>query len=120
MNKQIFKLSLEEKDYIDRISGILGYDKNVVKDVFQTFLNLVTIELYSGSNTIYIPYVCSLEVDSHEKLGKAGVQTVVELQAQPMQSLIDEVKAVSEGDITPTRLYMRKQIMDELNEDINT
>jgi hypothetical protein len=120
MPKKIFRLSLEEKDFLDRVSAVSGYDKTIVRDVFQSFLNIITLELYSGCNTINIPYVCSLEIDSYEKIQQNGVETIVELQAIPSSSLIDEIKAVNEGDITPTQQYIRKQMIEKLDSIVNS
>jgi hypothetical protein len=116
--RQFLKLSLEEKDFLDRIVSISCVDKTVVKEVLQAILKMITIELYADFNTIYIPYICSLNVTSYENLSSKGVETIVELEATPSKNLIEEVIAISEGEITPTQEYTRQKIYKSLEDKI--
>jgi len=116
MVKQIFKLSLEEKDFLDRIVSISGLDHVMVKEVLQSTLKMITIELYSGNNEIQIPYLCKLNLSSYEKLENTGVATIVETEAEPSQHLINEIRAINEGEITPTQQFTRQKIYKKIEE----
>jgi len=116
MEKQFLKLSLEEKDFLDRIVSISCVDKAVVKEVLQAILKMISIELYADYNTVYIPYLCSLTISSYEKPNKKGVETIVELEAIPSENLIEEIKAINEGEITPTQEFTRQKIFNKLEE----
>ena len=104
------KLSLEEKEFLQRICAISKKDKQTVKDVLLSLLMVSTIEIYKETNTIIIPYICSLKVEHFDKMTPKGVKVEVVLEAIPSTALIEEITAVSEGEITPSEKYVKKQI----------
>ena len=116
MARQIFKLSLEEKDFLNKIVCTSGIDQVIVKEVLQAILKMITIETYWENEELVIPYICSLKLSSFEKIKKEGVETEVELKAKPSKHLISEIKSINEGDITPTQNLTRQKIFKEIED----
>lgn len=116
--KHFLKLSSEEKDFLDKIVSISYVDKSTVKEVLQAILKVITVELYADSDTIYIPYICSLKISSCDSITQKGLETIVKLEAIPSKNLIEEVKAVNDGEITPTQEYTRQKILKSLEDKI--
>ena len=85
---------LVSKDFLDKIVSISYVDKSTVKEVLQAILKVITVELYADSDTIYIPYICSLKISSCDSITQKGLETIVKLEAIPSKNLIEEVKAV--------------------------
>ena len=116
-NEKKLRLSLEEKDFLEKISAISLYDKKIVNDVFISLLHVISLELFNEENIIYIPYIGSFNIDYYDKIepGK-GVDIQVSLQAEAADSLKDTIKQFSEGEISPTQDYMRLKISENIKE----
>lgn len=116
MPNTIFKLSNSEKDILEKVIAISTKDKVVVKEVFKALLKVITYKLYQEDNVIDIPYVCRLRIDFHDKLVQDCVEVQVDLIAEPSEALKAEVKAISEGEITPTEEYVMDRIKKSFDE----
>lgn len=114
VNRQFLNLSTEEKNFLEKISSISCVDKSTIKDILQAILKTITIEHFVDSNEVYIPYICSFEIDCYEKITENGVKTIINLNAEPSKHLIKEIKSINEGELLPTQNYTRQKIFDEI------
>lgn len=111
------KLSIEEKDALEKIAAISLYDKKIVENVFISLLKVVSLELFKDVNTIYIPYIGAVTINySDEFIPEIGIDVKVNLQMEPSENLKLEVKQFSEGEILPTQEYIRLKISENLTE----
>lgn len=109
------KLSLEEKDALEKIAALSLYDKKIVENIFISLLKVISLEMFKDVNTIYIPYIGSITIDyKDEIISGEGIDVVVSLQAEPSESLKQEIKYFSEGEILPTQEYIRSKISKNL------
>ena len=116
MSNSFFKLNDEEKDILEKISSISTRDKTIVKDVFKALLKTIVYKLYMDDNEIHIPYIGSLKIEYHDKLVHDHVEVVTDLTCTPSESLMAEIRAISEGNITPTKEYIKKRITKKFEE----
>jgi hypothetical protein len=109
------RLSLEEKDALEKIAALSLYDKKIVENVFISLLKVISLELFKDENTIYIPYIGALTISYKDKIiSGEGIDVVVNLQVEASESLQQEVKQFSEGEILPTQDYMRLKISENI------
>jgi hypothetical protein len=114
------RLSIEEKDALEKISALSLYDKKIVENVFISLLKVISLELFKDENIIHIPYIGALTISYEDKnIAGEGVDVVVSLQAEPSESLRQEVKQFSEGEILPTQDYMRLKISENIIERVD-
>ena len=116
-NEGKLKLSLEEKDFLEKVSAISVYDKKIVNDVFISLLHVISLELFDEENIIYIPYIGNISINYYDKIepGK-GVDIQVDLQAEASDCLKNTIKQFSEGETSPTQEYMRLKITENIRE----
>lgn len=114
--KKLFQLSLEEKDFLKKIVAISCVDEITIKNVLQSILKTITIHQYADIKDIYIPYICKLQINSHEKFYENCIQTIVELKAEPSKNLIKEIKSINSGDITLTQKHIRSKFYKNLKD----
>lgn len=106
------KMTPTEKDFLNKIAVISAKDVSTVRDVLRAILKSVTMELMCKSDKFIIPYLCEFKIEHYEKIRKKRyVETVVKLRAKPSQTLVNEITAVSEGEVSPTGNYIKNQIM---------
>lgn len=112
------KITLEEKEAINKICAVAKKDKSVVSDLLYSLLLYITMELYKGNRSIIIPFICNLNIEEKDVLNsKEGVvEKKIELTALPLQGLIDEVVAISKDEITFSERYLQKKIFNWLCE----
>jgi hypothetical protein len=117
------KLSADEKLAFDKIKAISRRDAKFLKDVFICLLKMVTIETYNSldnSFIFHIPYLCGIKATYRDKIkytaegNKKGQYVEINLEAIPSESFIAEIKALSEGDPTPSEKYIKRQIIEKL------
>lgn len=72
--KFVPRLSQEEKDIIERISGTTGYRYNTVKNIFQALSTIYGMEILNNPE-ISIPYLFKLKVDLSYDSDKKKVST---------------------------------------------
>lgn len=109
------KLTLEEKNFIERIVAISALDKKSVKTFFRSLLIASTIAVYSEEDEIVIPYLCKLKIKYNDYLDtKKGSTVKVNMYAEPCEELIAEIKAISEGEQPPSKKYIKKEIFEEI------
>lgn len=114
VKKKLLHLSQEEKDFLKKIAAISCIDESIIKNVLQSLLKVITIHQYAEVKEVYIPYICSLNIRSHEKLCDKGVKTIVKLVAEPCKNLTEEIKAINNGDITLTQNHIRDKFYKNL------
>ena len=117
------KLSADEKLAFDKIKAISRRDAKFLKDVFICLLKMVTIETYKSLNNFlvfHIPYLCGIRATYQDKIkytaegNKKGQYVDIKFEVIPSESFIAEIKALSEGDETPSGKYIKKQIIEKL------
>lgn len=108
------KVSDKEKEFFEKLCAISEKDKKTVKDVLISLLVIMTKADYMGDNEIVIPFICSLRFDYNDVLTSKGMLTKVGLVAEPMQALINEFSAISEGETTPSEKYYKKRIFNSV------
>lgn len=116
------KLTREEQIVFDKIKAISRRDKKVLKDVFISLLEAVTIETYlsqDNSFMFHIPYLCSLRIEYKDKIkytaegNKKGEYTDISITAVASESFIAEIEALSSGETPPSEKYIKKQIAEK-------
>jgi hypothetical protein len=113
---KMLKLSMEEKDFLDKVVAFSGIEKTQVKEVFKALLRVTSLLLHGDNNEIYIPFICKLLIDHTDVLTDKGIKTHVKLTALPSECLRGEVTAICEGDILPTERYLKKQIIEKFQQ----
>lgn len=113
------KTSTQEDNFVEKICANCAIDSKIVRDVLKGILKTFTIEFYGDNYEIYIPYICKLIVSPFEKSTEEGIKFNVELQAEPCDSLIKELKEINEGNLVPTEKYIQEKIYDNLSETVN-
>jgi hypothetical protein len=117
------KLSPDEQLAFDKIKAISRRDQKFLKDVFISLLKMVTLETYSSQDngfTFHIPYLCGIKATYQNKIkytaegNKKGQYVDIKLEAIPSESFIAEVESLSEGEITPSEKYIKKQIVEKI------
>ncbi len=108
------KLTLEEKNFIENIVAISALDKKSVKNFFRSLLMASTMAIYADENEIVIPYLCKIKIDYHDVTTSTGTKPKVTLTAEPCDELIEEITAISEGNQPPSKKYIKKEISEEL------
>ncbi len=117
------KLSLEEQLAFDKIKALSRRDQKFLKDVFISLLRMITFEAYSKNDNsfmFHIPYLCGIKATYQNKIkytakgNQKGQYVDIKLEAIPSESFIDEIEALSEGEITPSEKYVKKQIIDKI------
>jgi hypothetical protein len=108
------KTSVEENNFVEKISANCAVDSKVVREVLKGILKTFTIEFYGDNYEIYIPYICKIVISYYEKISDEGIKFNVDLDATPCDSLLRELKEINEGNITDTENYIRNQIFSEL------
>lgn len=101
------KLSNEEKNFLDKICAVSCKDVNTVRDVLRAILIVSAKEVYAGSKTVNIPYVCRLALDTTSS-------DTVRLSAEPNDNFVKEVKAILSGDTSPTEEFIGREISKTL------
>lgn len=110
------KISLEEKDFLEKVSTFSCVNIQTVKNIFKYLLKAITIELYGENTTIYIPYICKLEIKHYCKTNETGrKEVIVELESTVLDSLKDEIINVEKDDITPTEKDIKKGIINKIS-----
>lgn len=66
--------------------------------------------------SVTIPYLCKLDISWNEKFTNKGVTTVVKIDAEPCEALVNEIKSIEEGNTPPSCKFMEKEIMENLLE----
>lgn len=120
------KLSQEEKVAFDSIKALSRRDPKFLNDVFICLLQMVALEAYKKGETddtnnlvFHIPYLCSIktkfcDIIKYTADGKQkGVDIGIEMEANPSESLFDELRAISSGEEPPTKRYIKKKIIDK-------
>ena len=116
------KLSEEEKLAFDKIKALSRRDSKFLKDVFMCLLKMVTLETYKSADNsfiFYIPYLCGIKATYQDKIkytlegNQKGQYVDIKLEVIPSESFIAEIKELSEGGITPSEKYIKKQIIKE-------
>jgi hypothetical protein len=114
------KLSQEEQLAFDKIKAISRKDPKILKDVFISLLQMVTLETYNNNDNnfiFYIPYLCGIKVDYCDKIkytaegNKKGQYIDFNITIIPSESFISEVDSINTGDTSPSLKYIKKQIV---------
>lgn len=116
------KLSANEKLAFEKIKALSRRDEKFLKDIFICLLKMITIETYSSKDNLFvfhIPYLCSIKATYKDKIkynmegNKKGQYIEISLEAIPSESFISEIKALTEGEVTPSEKYIKKQIIEK-------
>jgi len=103
-------LSDEEKLAFEKIAAISLKDKATIKDVLYALLSYTTIEALKGNESeIIIPYLCKLKLSYKETQTNKGVESIVDIQAEPLPSLMKEYVCIKNNEDPPTKRYFLKQ-----------
>lgn len=62
-NKFVPRLSQEEKDFIEKISGLTGLKFNTVKDTFLAISTATALDMYSNKNEVVFPFLFKVKVN---------------------------------------------------------
>jgi hypothetical protein len=108
------KLTLEEKNFLENIVAISALDRKTVKTLFRSLLIAVSMSVYADENEIIIPYLCKLKIDYNDYSTNKGTKVKVNIDAEPCIELIEEIKAISEGNHPPSKKYLKKEISEEI------
>jgi len=108
------KLTLEEKNFIENIRAISALDKKSTKTFFRSLLIACTMAIYAGKDEIIIPYICKLKISYNDHHTPKGSKVKVHIEAEPCDELIEEIKAISEGEPPPSKKYIKKEISEEI------
>jgi len=108
------KLTLEERNFVEKITAISALSKRSVKTFFKSLLMACSASVYSDENEIIIPYLCKLKIKYNDYVTEKGTKVKVMLEAEPCDELIDEIKAISEGNQPPSKKFIKKEIAEEL------
>lgn len=108
------KLTVNEKQAIEKICAISNKDKRTVREVLLALLKMSTLEMYMAINEdktkITIPYICDLDVSYSDAVSKKGGYVKINLEAIPNEGLSEEITAIANGDLTPTKDFIKKSI----------
>lgn len=110
------KLSLEEKEALQKIKAISRKDENVLVDVFISLIHCMTIAVYKEKNEIIIPYLCTLRLNFFDENTAKGTVTKIILEAEPSEFLKQEITAISEGEDTPSLKHIKKKIFGKFKQ----
>ena len=111
------KMSPEEKVYLDKLVAISGKDITQIRDVLRSILVLFSIESYSGETEIIIPYIGKLKFDLIDKCTPVrGSFTKVNLKAEACSSLVDELVAINDGEVTSTQDFFKANIFTSIKD----
>jgi hypothetical protein len=116
------RLSHQEKQFIEKISAISGKEYKIVQEVLKAFLIATTLEIYTQDSNeceLIIPYLCRLKLKFYDKDTTSGMKVVTELEAEPLDGLCEEIKCISEGDISPVEKYIKNQIVKNIQNNLN-
>ncbi len=108
-SKFIPRLSQEEKDLIERISGITGYKFNTVKDIFLALSVVYGMDLNDKAE-IAIPYLFKVKTGFDEDL-RSGKRTLLpRFVVEPFYALKNVVEKMGREDGTWLHEYFKVQI----------
>jgi hypothetical protein len=118
------RLSPDEQLAFEKIKAISRRDPKFLKDIFISLLKMVTLETYAAQNdnsfVFHIPYLCQFKATYINKIkytaegNQKGMDTDIQIEAIPSESFIAEIKALVDGDVTPSERYIEKQIVGKV------
>lgn len=112
MSKRYLKLSKEERAFIKKMSVISGESEAVIKNIFLSMLMAFTIEYFDADvdYNLCIPYIANLKVDTENMATKKGLVKIVSILATASNTLKAEIKAIHNGEETPTEKMIKQKI----------
>jgi hypothetical protein len=110
------KLTLEEKEFLQKIKAISRKDESTLMDVFISLIHCMTIAVYKEQNEIIIPFLCKLKLEYFDEATSKGTVTKIVLNAEPSEFLKQEISAISEGEDTPSLKYIKKKIFGKFKQ----
>ena len=120
------KLSPDEQLAFDKIKAISRRDLKFLKDVFISLLKMITLETYAATTqndtgfVFHIPYLCTFKANYTNRIkytaegNQKGMDTNIVIEAIPSESFIAEIKALVDGEITPSERYIERQIVNKI------
>lgn len=112
------KFSLEEKEFIRKIKILAKVDEKTVHAVFSALLMVTSLAIFEEKNEIVIPFLCKLKLLFEDQHTSEGTTTKVTLEAKPLDFLIKEIQAISEGETSPSEQYIKKQIFTKFYDNL--
>ena len=112
------QLSQDEIKYLSKISAISGYNFDTVKNVLQSLLSLVTIEMLLNFNSvedkgickIKLPYLDALQIDYSDIVDKSKRDIVVDSKYTPSKLIMKELKSIFKGNLPETGVELLSKI----------
>jgi hypothetical protein len=124
LRRILLKLSDEEQFAFDKIKAISRKDVKTLRDVFISMIKLIALETYfnkENSFVFYIPYLCGVKVDYYDKLRHTpegilkGKGIEMKMTIIPSETFINEIEAISAGEVSPSEKYIKKQIIEKVS-----
>lgn len=109
------KLTPEEKAFVDKISAISGHDPKSVKEIFSALMVASTLEIYSRSNTVYIPYLFKVNITYDKEHTSKGFELKEKYDVETSRTLHDSILKINSGDKTQSDAYLKKEIVKHIS-----
>ncbi len=111
------KMSPEEKVYLDKLVAISGMNISTVRDVLRSILILFSVESYAGESEVILPYIAKIKFDLIDSYStEKGTYTKTNLETEPCVSLIEELVAICNGEITPSEDFFKNNVLTSIKD----
>jgi len=103
--------SEQEKQAFSKIVALSSKDQGTVRDVLFAILTYATIDAFNQEeNEIIIPYLCSLKLKYIEQVNEKGIESNINITAEPSVILLREFVSIKNNEEHTTKKYYKRQI----------